>query len=53
MVAGNTTEAVAGMQAALPDLRKCVKYEGAGHWLQQERAEEVNNELLAFFATLG
>ena len=53
MVAGNTAEAVAGMQAALPDLRKCVKYEGAGHWLQQERAEEVNNELLAFFATLS
>ena len=53
MVAGNTAEAIAGMQASLPDLRKCVKYQGAGHWLQQERAEEVNNELLAFFATLS
>jgi pimeloyl-ACP methyl ester carboxylesterase len=41
------------MQAALPDLRKCVMYEGAGHWLQQERADSVNRELLEFFGSVS
>jgi len=53
MVAGNTPEAIAGMQAALPDLRKCVMYDGAGHWLQQERADSVNSELLEFFGSVS
>lgn len=29
-----------------------VLIEGAGHWLQQERPDEVNAELLAFLAGL-
>ena len=52
MIAGNTPEAIAGMQAVLPDLRGAVKMAGAGHWLQQERAQEVNRELLAFLRGL-
>ena len=53
LVAGNTPEALHSMQATLPDLRKCLKFEGAGHWLQQERADEVNKELIEFFASLA
>ena len=53
LVAGNTPEALNSMQATLPDLRKCLKFEGAGHWLQQERADEVNKELIEFFASLA
>ena len=34
-VAGNMPEAIAAMQAALPDLRRCVQYDGAGRWPQQ------------------
>ena len=34
------------------DLRKKVLIRGAGHWLQQEAADEVNRELLAFLAQL-
>ncbi len=48
LIAGNTPEAIAGMQAALPDLRHCELLEGAGHWIQQERPDEVNQALLTF-----
>lgn len=36
------------MQHALPNLRRIVILEGAGHWVQQERAETVNRELIDF-----
>lgn len=52
LIAGNTPQAIAALPAALPNLRKIVKMEGAGHWLQQERAAEVNAELLAFLTSL-
>lgn len=52
LIAGNTPEAIAGMQAALPNLKKVVKMEGAGHWVQQERAQAVNQELIAFLRAL-
>jgi pimeloyl-ACP methyl ester carboxylesterase len=52
MIAGNTPEAIAAMQAALPDLRGVVKMDGAGHWLQQERPQDVNRELIAFLRGL-
>ena len=48
LIAGNTPDAIARMKTALPDLRGVVKMEGAGHWLQQERADDVNRELLEF-----
>ena len=35
------------------DLRGKVMIEGAGHWVQQERAAEVNRALLDFLAGLG
>lgn len=36
----------------LPGLRGCHLIEGAGHWVQRERAAEVNTLLLGFLATL-
>ena len=52
LVAGNTEGALAGMQAALPNLHALNVFPGAGHWLQQERPAEVNEALLDFLATL-
>ncbi|MEV6055367.1 alpha/beta hydrolase [Streptomyces sp. NPDC052107] len=37
----------------LTDLREHVVMEGAGHWVQQERPEEVNAALLRFLGSLG
>lgn len=48
LIAGNTPDAIAGMEAALGDLRHLELIEGAGHWLQQEYPSEVNAALLAF-----
>jgi pimeloyl-ACP methyl ester carboxylesterase len=36
------------MIAAVSKLRKIIFVESAGHWIQQERAAEVNDELLDF-----
>ena len=52
LIAGNTTEAIQTMKQSLPDLRACVMFEGAGHWLQQERASGVNSELINFLESI-
>lgn len=55
LIAGNTADAIASMrtgQTGLTDLRGCVEFPGAGHWLQQERAEGVNAELVKFLQGL-
>ena len=52
LIAGNTPEAIGAMQNALGDLRHCEIIDGAGHWLQQECASEVNTALLAFLEGL-
>jgi pimeloyl-ACP methyl ester carboxylesterase len=39
---------VADMERVLPNLRQKLILEGAGHWIQQERADEVNAALIAF-----
>jgi pimeloyl-ACP methyl ester carboxylesterase len=36
------------MEAAVADLRRIVLLPGCGHWTQQERPSDVNDELLAF-----
>ncbi|MFJ8820989.1 alpha/beta fold hydrolase [Streptomyces sp. NPDC102467] len=41
------------LERVLTDLRGRVVLDGAGHWIQQERAEEVNAALLEFLAELG
>ncbi|MGD0116398.1 MAG: alpha/beta hydrolase [Dehalococcoidia bacterium] len=40
------------MRADVPNLRKVVMLPGCGHWTQQERPDEVNQELLEFLAAL-
>lgn len=52
LIAGNTPEAIASLPHTLPNLRGCKRFDGAGHWLQQERPEGVNAELLAFLGGL-
>jgi pimeloyl-ACP methyl ester carboxylesterase len=41
------------MPRAVPNLQKTLMLEGAGHWIQQERATEVNAALLEFLGGLG
>ena len=38
------------LAASVPNLREKVLIPGAGHWIQQERPEEVNTALLRFLA---
>ncbi len=45
--------ALEAMPASVPDLRRTVMLEGAGHWIQQERPAEVNTALLAFLAEVA
>ncbi|WP_272952137.1 alpha/beta fold hydrolase [Mycolicibacterium hodleri] len=40
------------MHAEVPGLRDVRIYPGAGHWLQQERTDEVNAALLDFLRSL-
>lgn len=43
---------IENMKQYTDDLRVCRLFEGAGHWLQQERPEETNEALLSFIAEL-
>ena len=43
---------VDNMDSVVPDLRGKVLIEGAGHWTQQERPEQVNAALLGFLREL-
>jgi pimeloyl-ACP methyl ester carboxylesterase len=42
----------AGLKDWLTDLRSQTVLPGAGHWLQQERPDEVNAALIAFLRSL-
>jgi epoxide hydrolase A/B len=42
-----------GLDRVLTDLRGHVVLDGAGHWIQQERAEEVNTALVEFLSKVG
>jgi pimeloyl-ACP methyl ester carboxylesterase len=39
---------VTELERVLPNLKRKLIIEGAGHWIQQERADEVNAALIAF-----
>ena len=43
----------AGLKDWVPDLRMQVVVPGAGHWIQQERADEVNRLLMEFIRMPG
>jgi pimeloyl-ACP methyl ester carboxylesterase len=45
--------AVDAMRSALPGFRTSTMIEGAGHWMQQERPDEVNAALLAMLQDDG
>ena len=36
------------MERVLPNLRQKLILDGAGHWIQQERPDEVNAALIGF-----
>jgi pimeloyl-ACP methyl ester carboxylesterase len=36
------------MERVLPNLRQKLIIDGAGHWVQQQRADEVNAALIGF-----
>ena len=44
---------VGDMERVLPGLRQKLIIDGAGHWIQQERADEVNAALVSFLKTTG
>jgi pimeloyl-ACP methyl ester carboxylesterase len=50
---GGRRDRLAAMDEAVPGLRGKVLIPGAGHWVQQEAAERVNAELLAFLRGVG
>lgn len=47
------TKDIAAHETTLPGLRGSHVLEGAGHWIQQERADEVNALLVEFLRSLG
>jgi pimeloyl-ACP methyl ester carboxylesterase len=47
------TGAVEAMTQVLPDFRGAVFIEGAGHWNQQEKADDTNAALLRFLAEVS
>jgi pimeloyl-ACP methyl ester carboxylesterase len=53
VIAGKRGEAaIEHMSRAVPNVKKLM-IDGAGHWIQQERAAEVNTALLGFLRSLG
>jgi pimeloyl-ACP methyl ester carboxylesterase len=52
IVLGANPESVERMRSAVPGLRRIEWLPGCGHWLQQERPEEINRLLLEFLASL-
>ncbi|MCQ8194310.1 alpha/beta fold hydrolase [Streptomyces rugosispiralis] len=45
-------ELLAGRPAAVPHARDAIVLPGCGHWIQQERPEDVNEALIAFLRSL-
>jgi pimeloyl-ACP methyl ester carboxylesterase len=43
---------MAGLQHNLPGLQRSIVVDDAGHWIQQERADDVNAALLDFLGSL-
>ena len=45
--------ALKALPQTVPGLRRTVMVEGAGHWIQQERPDEVNAALVEFLNALN
>jgi pimeloyl-ACP methyl ester carboxylesterase len=45
-------QTLASLPNVVPQLRKRIMLPGCGHWTQQERAAEVNAEMIAFLKSL-
>jgi pimeloyl-ACP methyl ester carboxylesterase len=43
---------IPNLKTFVPELRKTVMLPGCGHWTQQERADQVNREILTFLRSL-
>jgi pimeloyl-ACP methyl ester carboxylesterase len=43
---------IANLSKFVPQLRKAIVLPGCGHWTQQERSREVNDEMIAFLKSL-
>lgn len=52
LIAGNTPEALEALPSMVPGLRHLEVLPGAGHWLQQERPDEVNATLVEFLGEI-
>jgi pimeloyl-ACP methyl ester carboxylesterase len=48
----NWQEQIATMSRFVPNLKATIQIQGAGHWVQQERPDEVNTEMLKFLRDL-
>jgi pimeloyl-ACP methyl ester carboxylesterase len=48
VITGFGAKRVADLEPILPNLRQKLIIDGAGHWIQQERPEQVNAALIAF-----
>ena len=44
-------KAVSEIERMLPNLKRKLIVDGGGHWIQQERADEVNTALIAFLTS--
>ncbi|MFT5116468.1 MAG: pimeloyl-ACP methyl ester carboxylesterase [Parasphingorhabdus sp.] len=52
-ICGNSPAVIEEMRTNLDNLQAAIRLPGAGHWLQQERPDEVNEALLTFLARSG
>lgn len=53
VIRGATAEGLTtSMKNVVPELRGVKLYPGAGHWVQQERAEEVNTAIVEFLKSI-
>jgi pimeloyl-ACP methyl ester carboxylesterase len=43
-------EAMQRMEQSVPQLRDTIIYDNCGHWIQQERSDDFNHDLLAFLS---
>ena len=53
LIAGNKPETVDALSNRLPNLKDVIKILGAGHWLQQEKPDQVSAALIKFLDGLS